>query len=118
MSETCPKCRTGRISPITTFNNNWRCELCGYQEYRGNNGASKVKQQIAENERRMAEHSREMDRAIAESRAARKNASRAANAVVQTQRASKQARKEEKKGSVLGTIILIIIVLYVLSKVL
>ena len=124
-SEICPKCRTGRISPITTFDHRWRCELCGYQEYRGNSASSMVNQHIQENQRSIAEHRRKMNRAAAESRAASKDMKRAADAVVQARRASnqarkatKQAKKKEKQGPALGTIILIIIVLYILLKVL
>ena len=104
-SETCPKCRTGKIKPITTFNNNWRCELCGYQEYRGDNGASSIRrtQQIKQETARISSEI--------------KYSQSTAGAERRYNKAAKQA-KGEKQGSLLGTIILIIIVLYVLSKVL
>lgn len=105
----CPKCKTGSLSPATLGSSNWRCNVCGYTEYRPspsvNTSSSRQSMNSAMSGFNSA--SNDVNRALRNMNEAGRELDRA-----------RKAQKQEKggKGSWLVVVIVAIIMFWLLSN--
>lgn len=105
----CPKCKTGSLSPATLGSSNWRCNVCGYTEYRPSPSVdtSASRQRMNSAMSGFNNAANDAHRAVRNMKAAGREADRA-----------RQAQKQEKsdsKGGWLVVVIVAIIVYFLLS---
>lgn len=105
----CPKCKTGSLSPATLGSSNWRCNVCGYTEYRPSpsvdTSASRQRMNSAVSGFNGA--SNDFHRAM-----------RAQNAAMREYKNARKAQNQEKggKGGWLVVVIAAIIVFWLLNN--
>ncbi|MDE7361288.1 MAG: hypothetical protein K2N38_05085 [Oscillospiraceae bacterium] len=105
----CPKCKTGSLSPATLGSSNWRCNVCGYTEYRPSPSVdtSSSRQSMNSAMSRFNSASNDVGRALRSQKAAMREYENA-----------RKAQKQEKggKGGWLVVVIVAIIVFWLLSN--
>lgn len=105
----CPKCKTGSLSPTTLGSSNWRCNVCGYTEYRPSPSVN------------TSSSRQNMNSAMSGFNSASNDAHRAVRNMKEAGRELDRARKAQKqekggKGGWLVVVIAAIIVFWLLSN--
>lgn len=100
----CPKCKTGSLSRVSINSTNWRCNFCGYTEYRPSSGVDMSSASVNSAYSSFNSAADDVEDALRR----RKAASREYDRI-------RKERKQEKdgKGGWL-TVVIVVIVVYIL----
>lgn len=105
----CPKCKTGSLSPATLGSSNWRCNVCGYTEYRPSPSVD-----TSSSHQRMNSAMSGFNSAANDARRARRSMNEAGRELDRARKAQKQ--EKGGKGGWLVVVIVAIIVFWLLSN--
>ena len=116
MSDKCPKCKAGTMQRESFNSANWRCNVCGYKEYRS---PPRVDTTAARASRRSAASS--FDNSIGSVRDSIKKTEQLMKEQDRARKAKEKAESEQRKaymkahkGATLFTVILFIVIFYLL----
>lgn len=104
----CPKCKTGSLSPATLGSSNWRCNVCGYTEYRPSPSVD-----TSSSRQRMNSAMSGFNSAANDARRARRSMNEAGRELDRARKAQKQ--EKGGKGGWLVIVIAAIVVYFLLN---